>query len=214
MTRTRIRITPLRNTPTPESVIGHAEVSRTHVLVWFILVGFAWLGLGVFVFNGAWASDDRPKQMLTVGVAVIIGMLTYVPMEYYFRARGLAMRGVLGLLLIVQVVLYVPIPQNSLLWLPDVPVYLMVSCALYWVLSTLCVPLTYVIGQLLFRQRARRYDVRRAWRQASEIGLMVVGLFGLLGLRALTPLLIIPWILMIVIAEVLFLSFVEPPITR
>jgi hypothetical protein len=214
MSHTRTRITPPRNTPPPVTVTTQVDVSRTQILLWFVLVGFAWLGLGAIVFNGVWPVDDRPKQIVLVGVSVIVGMLTYVPMEYYFRARGLAMRGVLGLFLIVQIILYVPTPTNSLLWVPDVPVYLLVSMALYWVLSTMCVPLTYIIGQMVFRQRARRYDVRRAWRQASEIGLTVVGLFGLFGLRALTPLLIIPWILMIVIAEVLFLSFIEPPATR
>jgi hypothetical protein len=214
MTRTRTRITPPRNTPPPVTVVTQEGVSRTQILIWFVLVGFAWLGLGAIVFNGVWLVNDRAKQLFLAGVSVIVGMLTYVPMEYYFRARGLAMRGVLGLFLAVQIILYVPTPTNSLLWLPDVPVYLLVSMAIYWVLSTLCVPVTYVIGQLAFRQRARRYDVRRAWRQASEIGLMVVGLFGLFGLHAFTPLLIIPWILMIVIAEVLFLSFIEPPATR
>lgn len=124
------------------------------------------------------------------------------------------MRGIFGLVLAVQIVLYVPAPTNSLLWLPDVPVYVLVSVALYWLLSTLCLPITYVIGQLVFRQRARRYDVRRAWRQAREIGLVVVGLFGLFGLHAFTPLLIIPWVFMIVIAEILFLSFIEPTATR
>ncbi len=214
MTRTRTRITPPRNTPIPPTVATQESVSRTQILIWFVLVGFAWLGLGAMVFNGVWPVDNRAKQIVLVGVSVIIGMLTYVPMEYYFHARGLAMRGVLGLVLVVQIILYVPAPTNSLLWLPDVPVYVLVSLAVYWVLSTLCLPITYVIGQLAFRQRARRYDMRRAWRQASEISLMVVGLFGLFGLHALTPLLIIPWILMIVIAEVLFLSFIEPPATR
>ncbi|NBU64234.1 MAG: hypothetical protein EBS29_07030 [Chloroflexia bacterium] len=214
MTHTRTRVTPPHKSPTPTAVVAQTSVSRTQILLWFVLVGFAWLALGVMVFGGVWPVDDRPKQIFLAGLSVIIGMLTYVPMEYYFHIRGLAVRGVLGLFLAVQIMLYVPTPQNSLLWVPDLPVYLLVSITLYWVVSTLCVPLTYIVGQLAFRQRARRYDVRRAWRQASEIGVLIAGLFGLFGLHALTPLLVIPWILMIVIAEILFLSFIEPPATR
>lgn len=214
MTRTRTKMTPTQNTANPVTIVTQDGVSRTQILIWFVLVGFAWLGLGAMVFNGVWVADNRAKQIVQLGGSVIVGMLTYVPMEYYFHARGLAMRGIFGLVLAVQIVLYVPAPTNSLLWLPDVPVYVLVSVALYWLLSTLCLPITYVIGQLVFRQRARRYDVRRAWRQAREIGLVVVGLFGLFGLHAFTPLLIIPWVFMIVIAEILFLSFIEPTATR
>lgn len=189
-------------------------MSRTTMLLWFVLVGFTWLGALLLLATGTWPRDDHAKQIVVVGGTMIVGLLTFVPIEYYFRAYGLAIRGITGFVLLVQLVLYVPAPTQSLLWVPDLPVYLLVGIALYWLLASMCMPVAYTIGQVVFKRRARRYDVRRAWRQAREIALYSVGLFGLFGLRAFIPLLVVPWTLMIIITEVVFLSYIEPPITR
>lgn len=209
MTPTR---TNSRNTPTTNEL--PTTVSRTTVLLWFVLVGFAWLvSIGVLAI-GVWPRDDHAKQILVAGWSLIVGLLTFVPIEYFFRIRGVAVRGVIGLLLFVQVVLYVPAPTDSILWVPDIPVYVLVGMALYWLISSLFVPLTYLLGKVFFVRLSRRYDIQRAWRQSREIALYCVGLFGLFGLRAFILLLVVPWTLMILIAEVVFLSYVEPPVTR
>ena len=201
-----------RNTPTTAET--HESVSRTTILLWFVLVGFTWLGALVALASGEWPRDDSAKQILVGGVALIIGLLTFIPLEYYFRVRGYAIRGIVGLILFVQIILYVPVPTASLLWLPDVPVYVLVSLMIYWMLASICLPLMYVIGKVAFAQRARRYDVRRAWRQSREVAILCVGVFVLFGLRAMIPLLIVPWVLMVVVTEVIFLSFIERPVTR
>ena len=71
-------------------------------------------------------------------------------------------------------------------------------------------PLLYASGQRIFHQRARRYDRRRARRQAYEIGLLAALTVILAGLRALTPVAVALIALIIGVAELLFLSFVEP----
>ena len=209
MTRTR----PTNRT-TPTTNETHEPVARSTILLWFVLVGFAWLGGFVSLANGVWSRGDQPTQILVVGTSLIIGLLTFVPLEYYFRINGFAIRGMVGLLLVVQIVLYVPAPIASLLWLPDVPVYILVCLTIYWFVSSISLPLTFAVGKVAFARRAQRYDVRRAWRQARELAVLCVGLFGLFGLRALIPLLVVPWILMVIITEVIFLSFIEPPMTR
>lgn len=201
-----------RTTPTTNET--HEHVARSTILLWFVLVGFAWLGGVIALANGTWQRADQATQVLVVGVSFIIGLLTFVPLEYYFRISGFAIRSIVGLCLVVQIALYVPAPTASLLWIPDVPVYVLVCMTIYWFVSSLCLPLTYVIGKVAFAQRAQRYDVRRAWRQAREIAVLCAGLFVLFGLRALIPLLVVPWLLMVIITEVIFLSFIEPPTTR
>ncbi len=209
MTRTR----PTNRT-TPTTNETHQLVARSTILLWFVLVGFAWLGGFISLANGVWSRVDQPTQILVAGISFIIGLLTFVPLEYYFRIHGFAVRGIVGLLLVVQIVLYVPAPTASLLWLPDVPVYILVCLTIYWFVSSISLPLTFAVGKVAFARRAQRYDVRRAWRQARELAVLCVGLFGLFGLRALIPLLVVPWILMVIITEVIFLSFIEPPMTR
>jgi hypothetical protein len=86
---------------------------------------------------------------------------------------------------------------------------------IYWFVSSLCLPFTYVIGEVAFAQRAQRYDVRRAWRQAREIAVFVCRVICVVwGARAVIPLLVVPWLLMVIITEVMFFSFIEPPTTR
>jgi hypothetical protein len=113
-----------------------------------------------------------------------------------------------------MVLLYVPVPTRSMLSLFDVPVYLLMALALYWSVSSFMMPILYAVGQLLFSGRSRRYDVRRAYRQASLVGLIGVGVILLVGLRAMTPFFFGLWVLMLISLELLFLWYVEPPATR
>ena len=113
-----------------------------------------------------------------------------------------------------MVLLYVPVPTRSLLALFDVPVYLLMALAVYWFISSGMMPILYVAGQRLFQGRSRRYDARRAYRQASLVALVGVGVILLVGLRAMTPFFFGLWILMLISIELLFLWYVEPPATR
>jgi len=116
-------------------------------LCWSVLPG--WVA-SFPLHNGVWSRVDQPTQILVAGTSFIIGLLTFVPLEYYFRISGFAVRGIVGLLLVVQIVLYVPAPTASLLWLPDVPVYILVCLTIYWFVSSLSLPLTFVVGKVAF----------------------------------------------------------------
>ena len=190
------------------------EVSRTYVWAWLVCVGFAWLALLWLVFAGSWPVANRTAQLGLLAGTVGVGLLTFLPFELQHAVRGLTMRGVLGMSVLTQMLVYVPAPTRSMLELSEVPVYLLAILGGYWLLSSLCMPLLYWAGQRMFVNRARRYDVRRSYRQGAEVALMVVGIFVLFALRALTPMFVVIWVAMIVIAEVIFLSFVEPPVTR
>jgi hypothetical protein len=104
---------------------------------------------------------------------------------------------------------FLPPPTGWLLALPDTPVYLIFAAALFWSCSAITMPLVYALGTRIFRQRARQYDLRRARRQAHEVGGLVALCAGLAGLRVLTPVGVGLLVLILVVAELLFLSFVE-----
>ncbi len=190
------------------------SIARPFLLGWITVTGFAWIGLLVAVFGLSWPTGDTGQQLLLIVGVSVVAAVTYVPVEYYLAARGVAVRGMCGSVLLFVVLLYVPVPTRSILSLFDVPVYLLISMALYWSISSFMLPIMYGIGQLVFSGRSRRYDVRRAYRQASLVGLVAVGVILLVGLRAMTPFFFGLWVLLLISLELLFLWYVEPPTTR
>lgn len=189
-------------------------IAKPFLLGWITVVGFSWLGLLVAVFWMTWIAGDILSQLMLMSVVAIVAGITYIPIEYYLAARGVAVRGIFGSVLFFMVLLYVPVPTRTILALYDMPVYLLMALALYWSVSSMMMPLLYALGQQLFRVRSRRYDVRRAYRQASLVGLIGVGIILLVGLRAMTPFFFGLWILLLISVELLFLWYVEPPATR
>jgi hypothetical protein len=75
-------------------------------------------------------------------------------------------------------------------------------------------PVMYAVGKRVFLRRSRRNDARRAWRQATALGAFLFGCVILIGLRAFTPMLAGLWLLMVVFAEYIFLSYIDPPVER
>jgi hypothetical protein len=184
------------------------------LLGWITIVGFAWIGLLLAIFGMTWAAGNLTQQLILIVGITVVAAITYVPVEYYLTARGVAIRGIAGSVLFFMVLLYVPVPTRSMLSLFDLPVYLLIALALYWSVSSFMLPMLYAVGQLLFSGRSRRYDVRRAYRQASLVGLVGVGVILLVGLRAMSPFFFGLWVLMLISLELLFLWYVEPPATR
>lgn len=209
--RTRTRI---RSSSQQIPRIQTESIAKPYLLGWITVVGFAWIGLLVAVFSLTWDAGNLGQQLGLMLAIALVAAMTYVPVEYYLNARGVAVRGMFGSVLFFMVLLYVPVPTRSMLSLFDVPVYLLMSLALYWSVSSFMMPILYAVGQLLFSGRSRRYDVRRAYRQASLIGLIGVGVILLVGLRAMTPFFFGLWVLMLISLELLFLWYVEPPATR
>ena len=190
------------------------SVAQTQLWGWIVCVGFAWLVWLWVVFTHEWSPTNTQEQLLLVGATVLVGLLTFLPFEMVHAVDGITVRGVAGMVLAILVLVYVPEPTQSLLAMSEVPVYVLAVFAIYWLVSSLCMPVLYVIGLRLFTRRARRYDVRRSYRQAAELALAVAGMFVLFALRALTPMLMVLWVVMLVIVEVIFLSFSESPTTR
>lgn len=198
----------------PDSPADHAPVapSRRVVLLLAILAGLCWAGVLTLLLWGLvdrQQSYDAPERLLYYGLALLAALLTFVPAERQFGLTGLAFEGTFGSLLLLYTLAFVPPPTGWLLSPPDTPVYALMAVAAFLSGSSVAMPLLYALGQRLFRQRARRYDARRARRQAYEVGALAALTVGLAGLRVLTPVAVALLVLIIVVVELLFLSFAE-----
>lgn len=149
------------------------------------------------------------QRLIFYGLVLAAGLLTFVPIQRAMGLPGLALEGVGGTALLCYTLAFVPAPTGWLLALPDLPVYALLMLALYWSVSAIALPFIYALGQRIFQQRARRLDIRRARRQAHEIGLLAVCVTALAGLRVLTWVSLLLVALILVTAELLFLSRVE-----
>jgi len=187
--------------------------SRRVTLLVASLAGLCWAGALAMLL---WGVVDRrqpydaPERMVYYMVVVSAALLTFVPVERQFHLTGLTVEGLLGTGLLLYTLAFVPSPVEWLLSPPDAPVYAVMALAVFWFFSSIAMPLLYALGQRIFHQRAWRYDRRRARRQAYEIGLLAALTVILAGLRALTPVAVALIALIIGVAELLFLSFVEP----
>jgi hypothetical protein len=174
--------------------------------------GLCWAGalalLALGAVGPAQAALATPRLVFYT-MTLVAGLLTFVPLERQLRLPGLALEGVGGTFLLLYTLAFVPPPTGWLLSPPDVPVYAVLAAAVFWSVSALATGPMFAAGARLFRQRARQYDRRRARRQAHEIGALAALSVGLAGLRVLTPVGVALLALILVVAELLFLSFVE-----
>ncbi len=176
------------------------------------LGGLAWAGaLGLLFFGDI----DRAREPLSTprliycGLALLAGLLTFAPIQARMRLPGLAFEGVAGAFLTLYMLAFVPPPTQWLLSPPDAPVYVLFAAGLFWLVAAAALPVCYAVGQRVFQARARQYDQRRAVRQAHEAGAAAAIYVLLAGLRILTPLAALLVLLIMVVAEFLFLSFVK-----
>jgi uncharacterized membrane protein len=93
-----------------------------------------------------------------------------------------------------------------MLYLPEVPVYALFVLALVWSTAAVSLPFIYAAGQQFFKQRARRLDVRRARRQAYELGMLVGAVAVLAALQVLTWVSLLLLVFILALAELLFLA--------
>ncbi len=186
--------------------------TRRPVLLLAVAAGLCWAGvLALLLFYGLDEYRDplaSPRVIFYVLILVASG-LTFIPAQRHLRLPGLAFQGVAGAVLLLYILAFVPAPTGWLLSLPDAPVYLLLAAALFWFVSALVLPPLYAVGGWLFRQRARKYDLRRARRQAHAIGAVAGLSVGLAGLRVLTVIGVALLVLIMIVTELLFLSFVE-----
>jgi hypothetical protein len=150
-----------------------------------------------------------PVRVIFYVLVLTAGLLTFVPFQRRLGLPGLALEGVAGSFLLLYTLAFVPAPTAWLLALPEATVYVLLALGLFWSVSAAIMPAIHALGRRAFRQRARQYDLRRARRQAHELGLLAALCVGLAGLRVLTPVPVLLLALILGVAELLFLSFVE-----
>ncbi len=150
-----------------------------------------------------------PQRLLFYALALGAGLLTFTPVELHMQLPGLAFEGVAGTALLLYTLAFTPPPTGWLLDPPDLPVYALLAIALFWSVAAIMLPFVYALSQRLFKQRARRSDLRRARRQAYEFGVLAACIVVLAGLRVLTWVSILLVILILITAELLFLARVK-----
>lgn len=152
-----------------------------------------------------------PQRMLFVVVALAAGLLTFIPMQQRMGLPHLAFEGTGGTLLLLYTLAFVPPPTSPLSSLPDLPVYCLLIAAVFWSSSAAIMPFVYTLRQRFVKQRSRRLDVREAQRQAHEVGTLAACVVALAGLYVLTWISFLLVVLILIAAELLFLSWRKDP---
>jgi hypothetical protein len=179
-------------------------VAGLAMVAWLVALGLLFTG------DSSLANRvDSPRATLAVAWA-LAAALTFLPIQIRLGLPGLAWQGLLGWTMLGYVLAYVPPPTGWLLDLPDLPVYLLLFVALFFATAAASLPLTFLAGRHLYQRRMHRLDLRRARRQAYEIGVLVVTLAVLAGLRVLSFMTGALLIAIVVLVETLLLSQVAP----
>lgn len=176
------------------------------------LAGIVWLAaIGLLVSGGSGIADQVSSPRMTLAVTwAAAAMLTFLPLEIRLGLPGLTWQGVGGWTLLGYTLAFVPPPTGWLLDLPDLPVYLILFLALFYAISAAALPLTYAIGRTIYARRMHQFDVRRARREAYELGGLAVALLFLAGLHVLSWLTALLLVAVFALVETLLLSQVAP----
>jgi hypothetical protein len=192
------------------ATLGNASYSISLAL----MAGLCWAVAIALLLMGDLRTQEAffaPLRIIFYLAILLAGWLTFVPAERRLELPGLALQGIGGSLLLLYTLAFVPPPTGWLFSLPDTPIYLLLIVSLFFVASAIAMPIVYLIGLRIFSNRARQLDLKRVRRQSHEVGTLV-GLVAILaGLRIFTWVSLLLLILILVIAELLFLSRVEPP---
>ena len=158
------------------------------------------------------AAIFAPLRMLFYLLILAASLASFLPIEQRLQTPGLTFEGTVGALLLFYTLAFVPPPSGPIFFLPDLPVYVLLLGALLIFVSALALPVVSMLGARLFQRRARQYDLRRARRQAHECGGLAAAIGALAALRILTPLSVLLVALILVVAETLFLAYIETPV--
>jgi hypothetical protein len=189
-----------------------ASPARRPALLLAVAAGLCWAcALAMLLSANLEATREllAPARVIFYALVVLAGLLTFVPFQRQLGLPGLALEGIAGSFLLLYTLAFVPPPTAWLLALPDTTVYVLLALGLFWSISATVMPAIHALGRRAFRARARQFDLRRARRQAHELGLLAALCVGLAGLRVLTPVPVLLLALILGVAELLFLSFVE-----
>lgn len=200
----------LRLDPNPPLYSEKAAWRWTPVVAGLAMV--AWIVALGLLFAGDSALTNRvdsPRATLAVSWA-LAAIITFLPIQIRLGLPGLGWQGLVGWTLLGYVLAFVPPPTGWLLDLPDLPVYLLLFVALFFATAAATLPLTFLAGRQLYQRRMHRSDLRRARRQAYELGVLAVTLAVLAGLRVLSLMTGALLVAIFVLVETLLLSQVAP----
>lgn len=196
------------------SATPFSAFAERRMLVLALAAGLCWASAIALIFGAQLGGEQdllAPLRVIFYLLVIAAALLTFVPMQRVMRAPGLALEGVCGTLLLLYSLAFMPPPTAPIFFLPDLPVYVVFLGALLATVAAFALPLVHVVSKRIYRRRARQYDLRRAWRQAHEIGMLFAASGALAGLRILTPLAVLLVALILIVAETLFLAYVETP---
>ena len=174
------------------------------VIAW--LVALSLLAMGPTTLEARVSSP----RLTFITAWVIAATITFLPLEFRLGLPGLTWQGVAGWTLLGYTLAFVPPPRGWLLDLPDLPTYLIFFLALLYAVASAALPLTSLLGRWLYSRRMHQLDMRRARRQANELGMLAVALLALAALRVLSPLTGLLLLAVFILVETLFLSQVAP----
>lgn len=198
--------------PAQRAVPAVASPARRPLLLCAGAAGLCWAAADALLLTTPLdpaSSVLAPSRVIYYVLVLAAGLLTFVPIQRLLRTPGLALEGVAGAALLCYAVAFVPPPTAPIYALPELPVYAIMIGALFVVGSAIALPFVVLLGRRLFQRRARQYDLRRARRQAHEVGAFVAGCGVLAGMQILTPIAAILVALTLVVVETLFLAYVE-----
>jgi len=189
-----------------------AAPARRPALLLAVAAGLCWAcALAMLLSANLEATHEllAPVRVIFYALVLAAALLTFVPFQRRLGLPGLALEGVAGSLLLLYTLAFVPPPTAWLLALPDTTVYVLLALGVFWSISAAAMPAIHALSRPAFRARARQYDLRRARRQAHELGLLAALCVGLARLRVLTAVPVLLLALILGVAELLFLLFVE-----
>lgn len=170
---------------------------------WAVL--FGWLMLGELGPHTA-----QNTRLLFGGAIVLVGMLTWGPLQWATRLPVLTWRGTVGWGILLWTLAFVPPPTERLVAsLPDLPVYLLFFAGLFLAINALALPLVHVWGLRRYHGRRERFDARRVRRQANEIGIFVTLCAALAVLNILEIVTVVLLIAILSLSELVMLSLTK-----
>lgn len=204
--------TPARKGQPASFILHPSSLISQPSFVTSAAAGLCWTGVLSLLLRGNLHLEVdllAPQRLLFYTLTLAAGLLTFVPIQHAQGLPRLALEGVVSTFVLIYTLAFVPPPTKWLFSLPEIPVYVLFIAALFWCTTAIFLPFIYAAGQRIFHQRARRMDVRRARRQAYEVGIFVSCIAVLAALQVLTWVSLLLLLLILFTAELLFLSRIE-----
>ncbi len=176
-----------------------------------ILALLAWLTALAFLLTtpSSVAQIGALPRLLTPLVWGLAGGVTFLPLQKRLGLRDIGWQGIVGWGLLGYLLAFVPAPSGSLFDLPEVPVYLLFYIAIFYATTTATMPLIYLLSQHFHKRPLHGGELHQIRRQAYCVGLFVVAVLVLAGLRMLSPATLGLTFLVLVLTEGLLLSQVQ-----